>query len=117
MTPGRTKARVTFTDFDTTSEVSGLDGSTYIVVTVHFAIDHGTTHRAATASVGISTRQSRSTYEVVEPAWWANEPELSRAILDYVREAERVFRAAAAGHDHRRFERTMELELDPSAVP
>ena len=35
----RTKARITFTDFDTTSEVSGLDGSTYIVVTIQFTID------------------------------------------------------------------------------
>jgi hypothetical protein len=114
---GRTKARITFTDFDTTSEVSGLDGSTYIVVTVQFAIDFGAGPRPTCASIGISTKQSRRTYELVEPPWLANQAALAQATLEYVREAERLFRTAAAAHDHRSFERTVELELDLSALP
>jgi hypothetical protein len=113
----RTKARVTFTDFDTTSEISGLDGSTYIVVTVQFAVDHGGGPRTTHASIGVSTLQSRRTYELVEPAWVATQPELAHAILDYVREAERIFRSAAAAHDHRSFERTVDLELDVTTLP
>ena len=112
----RTKARITFTDFDTTSEVSGLDGSTYIVVTIHFTIDMGTVPLPTAASIGIQTRQGRRSYELVEPSW-AYQPPLSRAILDYVREAERQFRNAAAGHDHGALSRTVELELDPSTLP
>jgi hypothetical protein len=112
----RTKARITFTDFDTTSEVSGLDGSTYIVVTIHFSIDVGTVPLPTTASIGISTRQGRRSYELVEPSW-AYQPPLSRAILDYVREAERQFRNAPAGHDHGSLSRTVELELDSETLP
>jgi hypothetical protein len=114
----RTKARITFTDFDTTSEVSGLDGSTYIVVTVQFGIELGQVARRANASIGISTRQGRRTYELVEPSWAYQEP-LSDAILEYVREAERLFRTAPAGHghDHGALSRTVELELDPATLP
>jgi hypothetical protein len=112
----RTQARITFTDFDTTSEVSGLDGSTYIVVTVQFAIEARGESRRVSASIGISTRQSRRSYELVEPAW-AYQPPLSQAILDYVREAERQFRGGPAGHDHGALTRTTELELDLSSVP
>jgi|1185.fasta_scaffold1613235_1 hypothetical protein len=112
----RTTARITFTEFDTTSEVSGLDGSTYIVVTIHFTIDAGSGPRPASASIGISTRQGRRTYELVEPTW-AYQPPLSGAILDYVREAERLFRSAHAGQEHGDLSRTVELELDLSALP
>jgi hypothetical protein len=112
----RTQARITFSDFDTTSEISGLDGSTYIVVTVQFSIDLGSGPRPAHASIGISTRQGRRSYELVEPAWAYQAP-LSQAILEYVREAERVFRTAHAGRDHGTLSRTVELELDPSTLP
>jgi hypothetical protein len=112
----KTKALVTFNDFDTTSEVSGLDGSTYIVVTVQFAIDLGKGPRPLQASIGISTRQGRRSYELVEPAW-AYQPPLSQAILDYVREAERLFRTAPAGQDHGELRRSLELELDPATLP
>jgi hypothetical protein len=112
----RTKARITFTDFDTTSEVSGLDGSTYIVVTIRFSIDVGSGALPVSASIGISTRQGRRSYELVEPSW-AYQPPLSRAILDYVREAERQFRSAPAGQDHGSLNREVELELDPSTLP
>jgi hypothetical protein len=111
-----TKARITFTEFDTTSEVSGLDGSTYIVVTIHFTIELGAVTHPVAASIGISTRQGRRSYELVEPSW-AYLPPLSRVILDYVREAERQFRNAPAGHDHGALSRTVELELDPSTLP
>jgi hypothetical protein len=110
-----TKARITFTDFDTTSEVSGLDGSTYIVVTVRFSITANSFTRPCHASIGISTRQSRRSYELVEPAW-AYQPPLSQAILDYVREAERQFRAGPAGHDSGSLTRTLELELDLASL-
>jgi hypothetical protein len=113
----RTKARVTFTDFDTTSEISGLDGSTYIVVTVQFAIERDAGPTTTQASIGVSTMQSRRSYELVEPAWVATQPELAHAILEYVREAERIFRSAAAAHDHRSFERTVDLELDLTTLP
>jgi hypothetical protein len=112
----RTTARITFTEFDTTSEVSGLDGSTYIVVTIHFTIEAGKGPRPASASIGISTRQGRRSYELVEPAW-AYQPPLSQAILDYVREAERQFRSAPAGQEHGALSRTVELEIDLSALP
>jgi hypothetical protein len=112
----RTKARISFTEFDTTSEVSGLDGSTYIVITIHFTIEAGNGPRSTSASIGISTNQGRRTYELVEPTW-AYQPPLSGAILDYVREAERVFRNAPAGHDHGSLSRSVELELDLSALP
>ncbi len=112
----RTTARITFTEFDTTSEVSGLDGSTYIVVTVHFTIEAGSGPRPASASIGISTRQGRRSYELVEPAW-AYQPPLSKVILDYVREAERLFRTAPPGQEHGALNRTVELELDLSALP
>jgi hypothetical protein len=112
----RTKAKITFTDFVTTSEVSGLDGSTYIVVTIHFTIDVGTGALPTAASIGISTRQGRRSYELVEPSW-AYQPPLSRAILDYVREAERQFRNAPAGHDHGALIRSVDLELDPGTLP
>ena len=62
------------------------------------------------------TRQGRRSYELVEPTW-AYQPPLSGAILDYVREAERTFRSAPAGHDHGSLQRTVELELDLSALP
>jgi hypothetical protein len=113
----RTKARVTFTDFDTTSEISGLDGGTYIVVTVQFAIDHGAGPKTTQASIGVSTLQSRRSYELVDPAWVATQPDLSHAILEYVREAERIFRSAAAAHDHRSFERMVDLEVDLTTIP
>jgi hypothetical protein len=112
----RTKARITFTEFDTTSEVSGLDGSTYIVVTIQYSIDVGMGPRPVSASIGISTRQGRRSYELVEPGW-AYQPPLSEAILEYVREAERQFRSAHAGHDHGQLARTVELELDLSTIP
>jgi hypothetical protein len=113
----KTKARITFNEFDTTSEVSGLDGSTYIVMTIQFAIElDGRCGHTGEASVGISTRQGRRTYELVEPSW-AYQPPLSQAILDYVREAERVFRSAPAGDDCGSLCRTVELELDPSSLP
>jgi len=112
----RTTARITFNDFDTTSEVSGLDGSTYIVVTIQFTIAHGTTTQATQASIGISTRQGRRTYELIEPPW-AYQAALAQAILDYVREAERLFRIAPAGHEHGSLERTVELELDLTGIP
>lgn len=112
----RTTARISFNDFDTTSEISGLDGSTYIVVTIQFSIDTGTGPRAVSASIGISTRQGRRSYELVDPAW-AYQPPLSQAILEYVREAERQFRTAPAGHDHGQLVRTVEVELDPSTLP
>src|SRR5438477_4667129 len=102
-----TKARITFTQFDTTSEVSGLDGSTYSVITIHFTIEAGHGPRPVTASIGISTRQGRRSYELVEPAW-AYQPPLSQAILEYVREAERQFRSTPAGHDHGSLNRTVE---------
>jgi hypothetical protein len=111
-----TKARISFTDFDTTSEVSGLDGGTYIVVTIQFTIDVGTGPRPTHASIGISTGQGRRSYELVEPPWAYQEP-LAQAILDYVREAERQFRSAAAGHDHGALSRTVELELDLATIP
>jgi len=111
-----TTARITFNEFDTTSEVSGLDGSTYIVITIHFTIEAGNGPRPASASIGISTRQGRRSYELVEPTW-AYQPPLSGAILDYVREAERTFRSAPAGHDHGSLKRTVELELDLTTIP
>jgi hypothetical protein len=116
MSTMKSPARITFSDFDTTSEVSGLDGSTYIVVTVHFNIDAGTGLRPLAASIGISTRQGRRTYELVEPAW-VYAPPLGQAILDYVREAERLFRTAPAGHDHGSLVRTVELDLDLTVIP
>jgi hypothetical protein len=112
----KTQARITFSDFDTTSEVSGLDGSTYIVVTVHYTIDAGTGMRPLAASIGISHGQGRRSYELVEPAW-AYAPPLGQAILDYVKEAERLFRSAPAGHDHGTLIRTVELELDTALLP
>ena len=112
----RTKARITFTDFDTTSEISGLDGSTYIVVTIQFSIDAGSGPRQTRASIGISTRQGRRSYELVEPSW-AYQPPLSQAILEYVREAERQFRSAHAGHESGALTRAVDLELDPSTLP
>jgi hypothetical protein len=111
-----TKATITFTDFDTTSEVSGLDGSTYIVVTIRFSIDAGAGRLPTAASIGISTRQGRRSYELIEPSW-AYQPPLSRAILDYVREAERQFRNAPAGHDQGSLTRTVELELAMENLP
>jgi hypothetical protein len=111
-----TRATVTFNEFDTTSEVSGLDGSTYIVVTAHYTIDLGNGPRPVAASIGISTRQGRRSYELVEPGW-AYHPPLAQAILDYVREAERQFRTAPAGHDHGSLTRTLVLDLDPSLLP
>ncbi|HXU81927.1 MAG TPA: hypothetical protein VN914_11060 [Polyangia bacterium] len=93
-----------------------MDGSTYIVVTIHFTIEAEEARRPASASIGISTRQGRRSYELVEPPW-AYQPPLSQAILDYVREAERQFRNAPAGHDHGSLSRTVELELDLTALP
>src|SRR4051812_24384051 len=112
----KTTARISFTEFDTTSEVSGLDGSTYIVVTIHFTIEIGNGPRPVSASIGISTKQGRRSYELVEPGW-AYHPPLAQAILDYVREAERQFRTAPAGHDHGSLTRTLVLDLDPSLLP
>jgi hypothetical protein len=112
----KTTARISFTEFDTTSEVSGLDGSTYIVVTIHFTIEIGNGPRPVSASIGISTKQGRRSYELVEPTW-AYQPPLSGAILDYVREAERMFRSTPAGQEHGALQRTVELELDLSALP
>jgi hypothetical protein len=112
----RTRARVTFTDFDTTSEISGLDGSTYIVVTVRLAVEHESGSLSATASIGITARQGRRSYELIEPPWVA-QPALAEAILDYVREAERLFRLAPMSDDCRKHVRTAEMDLDVSELP
>jgi hypothetical protein len=116
MSTMKSPVRITFSDFDTTSEVSGLDGSTYIVVTVRYTLDAGTGLRPLTASIGISTRQGRRSYELVEPPW-AYAPPLGQAILDYVREAERQFRTAPAGHDHGALVRMVDVELDLTVIP
>lgn len=111
-----TRVRIVFTDFDTTSEVSGLDGSTYIVVTAQFTMDAGKGPVPARASIGISTRQGRRAYELVEPAWAYRDP-LGNAILDYVREAERLFRVSPGSSEHRDLLRTVDLEMDISDLP
>jgi hypothetical protein len=112
----RTRARVTFSDFDTTSEISGLDGSTYIVVSVRLAVEHGDGSLSTTASIGITARQGRRSYELIEPPW-AAQPALAEAILDFVRETERLFRIAPMSEEHRRRTRAVELDLDLSDVP
>jgi hypothetical protein len=110
-----TRARITFSDFDTTSEVSGLDGSTYIVVTIRLAVEHAQGSLGTVASIGITARQGRRSYELIEPPWVA-QPALGEAILDYVRETERLFRLAPVSEDHRRRVRTVELDLDLSEI-
>jgi hypothetical protein len=112
----RTRARITFSDFDTTSEISGLDGSTYIVVTVRLALVHPEGSLATTASIGITARQGRRHYELIEPPW-AAQPALGEAILDYVRETERLFRLAPMTDDHRARTRTVDLDIDTSELP
>jgi hypothetical protein len=112
----RTRARVTFTDFDTTSEISGLDGSTYIVVTVRITVEHASGSHTATASIGISARQGRRGYEIIEPPW-AAQSAVAEAILDFVRETERLFRLAPMSDEHRQRARTVELDLDVSELP
>ena len=107
----RTPARITFSDFDTTSEISGLDGSTYIVVTVRLTIDHDGGSHAATASIGVTGQQGRRSYELIEPSWVA-QPALAEAVLDYVREAERLFRGSPLREEHRQRPRTVELVVD-----
>jgi hypothetical protein len=112
----RTRARITFSDFDTTSEISGLDGSTYIVVTVRLAVEHAEVSLSTTASIGISARQGRRSYELIEPPW-AAQPALAEAILDFVREMERQFRLSPMSEEHRRRSRTVELDLDVAEIP
>jgi hypothetical protein len=111
----RTPARITFSDFDTTSEISGLDGSTYIVVTVRLTIEHAGGTHAATASIGISGHQGRRSYELIEPGWLA-QPALAEAVMDYVREGERLFRVAPVTGNHRQRKRTVELDVDLSEM-
>jgi hypothetical protein len=112
----RTRAKVTFSDFDTTSEISGLDGSTYIVVTVRLVVEHAEGGLSTTASIGITARQGRRSYELIEPPW-AAQPVLAEAMIDFVRETERLFRLAPMSDDHRRRARTVELDLDVSELP
>src|SRR4051812_8524484 len=112
----RTRARITFSDFDTTSEISGLDGSTYIVVTIQLAVEHSGAAFATTASIGITARQGRRSYELIEPPW-AAQPALAEAILDFVRETERLFRLSPMTEEHRRRRRAVDLELDLSELP
>jgi hypothetical protein len=112
----RTRARITFSDFDTTSEISGLDGSTYIVVTIQLAVEHSGAALSTTASIGITARQGRRSYELIEPPW-AAQPALAEAILDFVRETERLFRLSPMSDEHRRRRRTLDLDLDLSELP
>jgi hypothetical protein len=112
----RTRARITFSDFDTTSEISGLDGSTYIVVTVRLTVEHAEGSLSTSASIGITARQGRRNYELIEPPW-AAQPALAEAILDYVRETERLFRLAPMSEEHRKRTRTVELDIDVSELP
>jgi hypothetical protein len=111
-----TRARVTFSEFDTTSEISGLDGSTYIVVTVRLAVERASGSLSTTASIGITARQGRRQYELIEPPW-AAQPALAEAIIDYVRETERLFRLAPMSEEHRARKRTVELDIDASELP
>jgi hypothetical protein len=112
----RQRARITFSDFDTTSEVSGLDGSTYIVVTIRLLVEHAAGSLSTTASVGITARQGRRSYELVEPAW-AAQAALAEAVLDFVRETERLFRLAPLSEEHRRRTRSVELDVETSELP
>jgi hypothetical protein len=110
-----TRARITFSEFDTTSEISGLDGSTYIVVTVRLDVVRAEGSLSTTASIGITARQGRRNYELIEPPWIA-QPGLADAILDYVREMERLFRLAPLGEDYRTRARTVDLDIDFSEL-
>jgi hypothetical protein len=120
MSAMRTTERITFTDFDTTSEISGLDGSTYIVLVVHFTIqftaDQGRPPYPTSASVGITTRQGRRSYELMEPPW-AAQPALAEAIVNYARDCERLFRRSPMSEEHRKNPRDVDLEIDLSQVP
>jgi hypothetical protein len=111
----RTPARITFSDFDTTSEVSGLDGSTYIVVTVRLTIEHAGGTHTANASIGVTGLQGRRSYELIEPDWLA-QTAVSEAVMDYVREAERAFRVSPLTDEHRHRRRTVELDVDLSQL-
>jgi hypothetical protein len=104
--------RVHFREFDTTSEVGGIDGSTYMVVTVVFSIQED--HRApveSSATVGIATRHGRRTYELIDESWQRH-PVLAKAIVDYVRDSERSLRTIVADGDRASREKTIDLELD-----
>ena len=107
----RTRCRVRFTHFDTTSEVGGIDGSTCVVVSVAFTLDQGRGPVPARASVGVDTRQGRRSYEVLDERW-ARQPALVQAIIDYVRAGERIPPPFRVADDESRRERTVDLDLD-----
>jgi hypothetical protein len=104
--------RVQFREFDMTSEVGGLDGSTYMVVTVSFTLQEAERPAVdASASVGVSSRHGRRSYELLDESW-QRVPALAQAIIDYVRDSERALRSIVPGGDRRSREKTVDLQLD-----
>lgn len=108
-----TRARVTFQSFDTTSEVSGLDGSTFTVALVGYRIDHRAGSLEGTASVGVSSRAGRRSYELIEPAHAVSTP-FAAAVVHYVRCSEKALHLAGVDIDASGAPaaRTIELDLD-----
>lgn len=109
-----TRTRVTFESFDTTSEVSGLDGSTFTVALVRFRIDRRSESVEGTASIGVSSRAGRRSYELIEPAAAAETP-FEDAVVQYVRRSEKMLHLAGVtgrGGDDGPAARTIELDLD-----
>lgn len=104
--------RVTFQEFDTTSEIGGVDGSTYVLFVVTFVLDDGEgVVLRRTASVGVIGELGRRRYEPADDTW-AGEPALQAAIVEYVKEAERFSRAPVTTRNHHRLERQLTLELN-----
>lgn len=106
-----TRVRVRFSEFDITSEVGGLDGSTYLVVNVSFAVETDGGSVAARAGVGITSQHGRRSYEVVDETW-ARHPALAQALVDYVKDAEKIFRVPVLGRGSERLARTVDLLLE-----
>lgn len=105
--------RVRFFEFDTTSEISRGDGSTYLVVTVSLALEEGGVSRRVIARVGIATSQGRRHYELLEEAGTGaiHAPPVARAIVEYVKEVAPRFHFPGAHHEQGAMEKTIELMI------